>query len=178
MNWRAIIIIVALALASCAVVSPSSDINALMAEGQQLYSAQRYDEAIARFQLATSTDPANYRAYVWLARSLAAKRDWPNAAVNARRAVELSRGAPDAMAALLDALLGGGNEALARGAFVDSIGYFKEYLEHQPGNIQAWINVGKAYWQSGAIRDAISAFGRVLQLDPNDPEAQRFLQGR
>jgi tetratricopeptide (TPR) repeat protein len=189
---------------------------------------------------------------MWLARSLVAKGAWAEAVVNARKAMELSRGAPDVLPVLLDALYGGGNDALARGAFIDSIGYFSEYVGHQPGNFRAWLKVGmayagnrqfiealralqkaletgtgsteraetfqsllgagkqafdardygsainllreylkfnssdlsayltlgKAYWESGAMRDALSTLARVLQLDPRNTEALNMLQGR
>jgi tetratricopeptide (TPR) repeat protein len=247
-----LIIVVVMTLAGCAAIDPHGETNALMAEGQQLYSAQRFDEAIDRFRAVTARDPNFYPAYVGLARSLMAKGAWADAVVNARRAMELSRGAPDVLPVLLDALYGGGNEALARGAFIDSIGYFAEYVGHQPGNFRAWLNVakayagnrqfiealgalrkaletgpggaervetfqsllgagkqafdardygsainllreylkfnasdwsayltlGKAYWESGAMRDALSTFARVLELNPRNTEALNLLQGR
>jgi tetratricopeptide (TPR) repeat protein len=251
-RWRSMIVVVVMTLASCAVVGPNGEMNALMAEGQQLYSAQRFDEAIDRFRTVTARDPGFYPGYVWLARSFMAKGAWPDAVINARRAMELSRGAPDVRPVLLDALYGGGNDALAKGAFVDSIGYFAEYVGLQPGNFRAWINVakayagnrqfiealnalrraletspggadrtealqsllgvgkqaldahdygsavnllreylkfnssdwsaymalGKAYWESGAMRDALTAFAKVLELNPRNAEALNLLQGR
>ena len=143
---RAFFLALALMLSSCVVVpNPVAEINALMAEGQQLYSAQRFDEAIARFRAVTARDPNFYGAYVWLARSFLARGQWPDAIANARRAFELNPGGPDVMPVLLDSLLGGGTDALARGSFLESIGYLGEFLRHQPTNIRAWINVGKAY---------------------------------
>jgi tetratricopeptide (TPR) repeat protein len=249
---RSLIIVAVMALAGCAMIDPHGEMNALMVDGQQLYSAQRFDEAIARFRDVTVRDPGFYPAYVWLARSLMAKGAWPDAVVNARRAMELSRGAPDVVPVLVDALFGAGNDALARGAFIDSIGYFGEYVRHQPGNFRAWLNVarayagnrqfiealgalrraletapggaeraetlqsllgagkqafdardygsainllreylkfnasdwsayltlGKAYWESGAMREALSTFARVLELNPRNTEALNLLQGR
>ena len=251
-RWRGLIIVVVMVLSACAVVGPPGEMNLLMAEGQQLYSAQRFDEAIARFREVTARDPGFYPGYVWLARSLMARGAWADAVINARRAMELSRGAPDARAVLVDALYGGGNDALTRGAFIDSIGYFSEYVGLQPGNFRAWINVakayagnrqfiealralrkaletaaggtertealqsllgagkqafdsrdyagainllreylqfnasdwsayltlGKAYWESGAMKDALSTFAKVLELNPRSSEALNALQGR
>jgi tetratricopeptide (TPR) repeat protein len=189
---------------------------------------------------------------VWLARSLIAKGAWAEAVLNAHKAMELSHGAPDVVPVLLDALFGSGSDALARGAFIDSIGYFVEYIRYQPANFRAWLNVArayagnrqflealaalrraletgsgatertetlqsllgigkqaldardfgnainllreylklnasdwsaylalaKAYWDSGAMRDALSAFAKVLELNPRNAEALKFLQGR
>src|SRR6476660_8924062 len=109
---RSLVLVVVMALSGCAAMYPNGDMNELMAEGQQLYSAQRFDEAITRFRAVTARDPGFYPAYVWLAKSLMAKGAWPDAVVNARKAMELSRGAPDVLPVLLDALYGGGNEAL------------------------------------------------------------------
>ena len=249
---RSLAVVLAMTLSSCAIIDPLGEMNALMVEGQQLYSAQRFDEAIARFHTVTARDPNNYHAHAWLARAFMAKGAWPDAVISARKAFELSRGAPNVMPVLLEALLGGGSDALARGNFVASIGYMSEYLRHQPTNIRAWITVGrayagnrqfmdalgalrkalematagpertealqsmlglgkqalndrdygsainllreyvkfnsndwsaylelgKAYWQSGSVRDALGAFGKVLELNPRNAEALKFLQSR
>ena len=173
---RALVLVASMLLAGCAVINPAAEINALMAEGQQLYSAQRFDEAIARFRAVTARDPYHYLAHVWLARSFAARGNWLDAIVNARRAFELNPGAPDVMAVLLDMLLGGGTDALMRGNFSESIGLLTEYLRHQPGNIRAWLNVGKAYVGNRQFLDALKAFRTALDGAASATERSEIIQ--
>ena len=173
---RAFFLAASLLLSSCVVLNPAAEVNALMAEGQQLYSAQRFDEAIARFRAVTARDPNFYGAYVWLARSFLARGQWPDAIANARRAFELNPGGPDVMPVLLDALLGGGTDALTRGSFVESISYLGEFLRHQPMNIRAWINVGKAYLGNRQFVDALGAFRRAIQGAGSGPERSEAIQ--
>jgi cytochrome c-type biogenesis protein CcmH/NrfG len=40
------------------------------------------------------------------------------------------------------------------------------------------VDLGKAYWQSGQVGDALGAFQRVLELDPGNASALQFLRGR
>ena len=175
-RFRALVLVVSIVIAGCVVVNPAVEINSLMAEGQQLYSAQRFDEAIARFRAVTARDPNYYLAYVWLARSFAARGLWFDAIGSARRAFELNPGAPDVMPVLLDMLLGGGTDALARGNFIDSIGLLMEYLRHQPGNIRAWLNVGKAYAGNRQFLDALNAFRRALDGAATGGERSEIIQ--
>ena len=175
-GWRALIVVVVMACAGCVVLDPRGEVNGLMAEGQQLYSAQRFDEAIARFHAAAARDPGNYAAHAWLARAFMARGAWPDAVISARKAFELSRGAPDVMPVLLEALLGGGNDALARGSFVESIGYLGEYLRHQPTNIRAWITVGRAYAGNRQFMDALGALRKALEMGTAGPERTEALQ--
>ena len=175
-GWRSLIVVLALALAGCAILEPLGEVNALMTEGQQLYSARRFDEAIDRFRGAAARDPANYTAHVWLARSFIAKGAWTDAVVSARRAFELSRGAPDVMPVLLEALFGGGAEALARGSFPDSINYFGEYVRLQPTNVKAWVSVGKAYAGNRQFMDALGALRKAIEAGAGGTDRAEVIQ--
>ena len=59
-----------------------------------------------------------------------------------------------------------------------AINLLREYLKFNTSDWSAFLTLGKAYWESGAMTDALSAFARVLQLNPRNAEALKLLQGR
>ena len=51
----------------------------------------------------------------------------------------------------------------------------KEFLKYDAKNLQAYIGLAKAYWESGDRGDALEAFRKALQIDPRQEEALRYL---
>lgn len=52
-----------------------------------------------------------------------------------------------------------------------------EYVRHDPSNLSAFLNLGKAYWQAGERLESLNVFRRVLELNPGNSEALQFLRG-
>ena len=77
---------------------------------------------------------------------------------------------------LLQGLLDGGLQALSRGDARGAIGFFTESVRQDPRNFSGYLNLGKAYWQSGERLQALDAFRRVLELSPGHGEALQFLR--
>ena len=144
------------------VVMPPLNADALIQQGQRLYHARQYDEALAVFRQAVALEPTHWLAWLWLARTFIAKGGWGDAIASARRAFELSPQGVEVLPVFLQALFGGGVQALAGGGFVDAIHYFSEYLKHNGSNPSAWINVGKAYLGNKQFADALKALVGAL----------------
>lgn len=164
---------VLLLAAGCAAVPGSgmNDPSAILQEGDQLYAAKRYDEAIAKFRAVIVQDPVNVRAWLGLARCYIAKADWSEAIASARRAFEISPQGAEVLNTFLQALFGGGSQALANGGFGEAIKYFSEYLKHNGANPSAWLSVGKAYLGNKQFADALKALIGALGVagvDRND----------
>lgn len=159
-RWM-ILLTVMLLVAGCAGVAMQDDTATIMKEGQELYQAKRYDEAIAKFRTVTAREPANWSAWLWTARAFIAKGGWADAVASARKAFE-NGPKPEVLQVLLDALFGGATQALASGNFSESIRYFSEFLKHQPGNAGAWLSVGKAYLGNRQFSDALQALMQAL----------------
>lgn len=155
-RWITLLAMSALLLAGCAAVSLQDDVGALMKEGQALYAAKRYDEAIVKFGAITARDPANWSAWLWTARVYIAKGGWADAIASARKAFETGPG-QETLPVFLEALFGGGSQALAGGNFAESIKHFSEYLRHNTSNPGAWLNVGKAYLGNRQFAEALRA---------------------
>jgi tetratricopeptide (TPR) repeat protein len=151
--------------------------DSVMKEGQQLYLDKKYDEAIAKFERVIELDSTRWIAYVYIARCYMAKGSWTKAISNARLAYQAAPAGEDVAPTLVQALWGGGTEALKSGQFREAISAFTEYLRLQPSDASAYLALGKAYLQSGDRSDALSAFRRALQLNPSLPEATELLRG-
>ena len=168
--WTAVLLMVAIALAGCVAMSLQDEIDALMSEGQQLYSAKKYDEAIVKFGQVINKDPKQWLAYLWIARAFIAQGLWGDAVGNAKKAYDISPKGADVLKVFGEALFGGGMDALKNGRFADSVRYFVDYLKLEPGNASAWLNVGKAYLGQGQYREALNA---LIQGLANGGGAQR-----
>ncbi|MFA5027824.1 MAG: tetratricopeptide repeat protein [Candidatus Methylomirabilota bacterium] len=86
-------------------------------------------------------------------------------------------GGGEARQELIQGLLDGGLAALSNGSARDAIGFLQQYLQHDTANLSALLGLGKAYWQSGEMLQALGAFRRALELSPGNDEAQRLLRG-
>jgi tetratricopeptide (TPR) repeat protein len=172
-----LVLAVVLLTAACAQLVAVS-VETLMKQGIELFTAGRYDEAIAKFLEVVRRDPAAWNAHLYLARSYVAKSSWTDALASARKALELAPSRADVVPVLADALLGAGADALARRQFPEAIGHLVEYVKLRPTDAQGYLQLGKAYWQNGNAASALDNFRQVLQLNPSNDEAMEFLRGR
>ena len=246
--WISTIVLAAL-LAGCAGISMFDSVESLMQEGRELFAAQKYDEAIGKFEQVIAKDKTQWLAYLYLARCYIGKGSWSAAITNARQAFQLAPNSMDVVNALAQSLFGGGVDALKQGKFSDAITYLVEYIRLKPAdaagylnagraylgnrgyadalnmllrglglgggaerqdlvqglldggiaslsggdarsairflqeylkfdaaNFQAYLNLGKAYWQSGDLLQSLNTFRRALELNPGNEEVQRYLR--
>jgi tetratricopeptide (TPR) repeat protein len=54
----------------------------------------------------------------------------------------------------------------------DAIVWLERAVAMEPRNKEAWYFLGRAYYTASRLSDAQKAFGRVLQIDPQDPKAE------
>lgn len=152
----------AFALAGCAGVPGVDDNEALMKEGEELYRAKRYKEAIDKFRAVIARDRTHWRAWLWLCRTYIVLALWGDAIDSGRQAFQLSPQGPEVLQTFLQALFGGGLHALNNGNFGESIKHFREYLGYNSGNAGAWLNVGKAYLGSKQYGEALQSLLKAL----------------
>ena len=104
-----------LALAGCIGIPGFGDVNMLQQEGEELYRAKRYDEAIAKFRAIVVRDPLNWYAWLWLARAFIVRGLWGDAIDSGRRAFQLSPQGADVLPVFLQALFGSEHDAYSKG---------------------------------------------------------------
>lgn len=97
-------------------------------------------------------------------------RDWESAASIITRAGEAGIG--EAQRATYQ-----GRLALERGNALEAVQYFQRVVDQQSFSSEAWRMLGVAYRQVGNFQEAIRAFNRSYQINPNNRSALRGYLG-
>lgn len=151
--------------------------QALFGAGTDALQRRAFGDAAAHFVEYIKLRPADAQGYLNAGRAYLGLGSWSDAG---RVLVEgLGRaGDPGTRSQLVQGLLDGGRQALARGEYRGASGLLREYVRQDPTNVSAYLDLGKAYWSSGDRTEALGAFRRVLELAPQNEEARRFLFGQ
>lgn len=151
--------------------------QALLGAGTDALTRRQYSEAASHFVEYIKLRPTDAQAYLNLGRAFLGTGAYGDALHAFVQGIGQN---PDSgvRQQLIRGLFDGGSQALSSGNAKAAIGFLKEYVSHDSGNVSAYLNLGKAYWQSGSLGDAFAAFGRVLELDPKQAEALQFFGGR
>lgn len=169
-------LIAVLALSGCATLVEAT-IDELIRQGIELFTARRYDEAIAKFLEVVRRDPKQWNAYLYMARSYIAKSDWSNALTNARQAWQLAPSSGDVIPALADALFGAGVDAFKRGQFSAAIGHLVEYVKLRPTDANGYLQLGRAFLSTGAWGDALRTIVQGLTASPDAATRGQLVRG-
>lgn len=151
--------------------------EALIGAGIEALGRRQSSEAIGHLSEYVKLRPADAQGYLQLGRAFLGTGAYIDAL---RTIVQGLAQAPEAgtRAQLVRGLLDGGGQALTAGNTKAAVTLLQEYVRHDAGNVSAYLSLGKAYWQDGSLGSAMSAFQRVLELNPNDAEALQFLGRR
>jgi tetratricopeptide (TPR) repeat protein len=153
----------------------SDFLRELLDGGAQAFSAGQFRDAIGFFTEYVKLDPARVRSYIDLAKSYLQSGAFGEALSTLMRGLAQATGTErqEVLSGMLDA----GRQALTSGKAREAVGFLREYIRNDRGNLQAYIDLGKAYWQSNERLNALDAFRRALELDPRNSEALNFLRG-
>jgi Flp pilus assembly protein TadD len=148
--------------------------QALLDGGRDSLQRGQYAEAATRLRDYLGLRPTDARAYVDLARAHLSAGSWSDALATIRQG--LGQGGDAATRQdLLGALRDGARQAMAQGDLKGGIGLLEEYVQRDPREVSALVDLGKAYWQSGQQGESLAAFRRVLELSPGQTDALRYL---
>jgi tetratricopeptide (TPR) repeat protein len=148
--------------------------EAFLGAGVDALKRRQFAEAVGHLGEYVKLRPSDAQGYLQLGRAFLGTGAYTDAL---RVIVQGLTHASDASARaeLTRTLLDGGSQALAAGNAKAAIGLLQEYVRHDAGNVSAYLSLGKAYWQDGSVGNALGAFRRVLELNPNNAEALQFL---
>lgn len=150
--------------------------EALFGGGSDALKNGRYAESVRYFAEFLKLEPGNTRAWLNVGKAYLGQNDFRQALGAFAQGLAAGGGAD--RQELVRQLLDGGVQAFSSGKHRESIDLLKEYLKYDQKNLQAYLSLAKAYWESGNRGDALEAFGKVLQLDPRHEEALRFMLRR
>lgn len=151
--------------------------EAFLGAGTDALGRRQFSEAAGHFVDYVKLRPTDVQGYLQLGRAFLGT----GAYGDALRAFVQGIGQnpePGARQELVRGLIDGGGQALSAGNSKAAVQFLQEYVRHDSGNVAAYVNLGKAYWQGGEMGNAFEAFRRVLELSPNNSEALQFLGGR
>lgn len=151
--------------------------QSLFGAGTDALQRRSFGDAASHFVEYIKLQPVDVQGYLNAGRAYLGLGSWSDAG---RVLVDgLSRASDSATRGqLVQALVDGGRQALSRGEYQGAASLLREYVKQEPGDVSAFVDLGKAYWNSDQRTEALGAFRRVLELAPQNEEARRFLLGR
>ena len=150
--------------------------EALFGGGMEDLRQAHYSEAIGHFVEYIRVKPTDPSGYLNVGKAYLGTGSYADALSAFLKGLGQSGGGA-VKGNLVQGLLDGGLQAFSLGDARSAVGFLQEYVRHDPGNLTAYLNLGKAYWQAGEAGQAVDAFRRVLELSPGNTEALRFLMG-
>ena len=147
--------------------------QALYGGGADALKNGRLQESVRHFVEYLKLEPGNTSAWLNVGKAYLGQAQFREA-LNAFMQGLSSGGGAD-RAELIRGLLDGGLQAFSGKDFRTAIDSLGEYVKLDSTNLSAYVNLAKAYWESGERGNALSAFRKVLELNPRHEEALRFL---
>lgn len=150
--------------------------EALFGGGTDALKNGRFAESVNLFVEYLKLEPGSTKAWLNVGKAYLGQKDFRQAL--SAFAQGLASGGGAERQDLIRELLDGGVQAFSSGKYRESIDLLKEFLKYDSKNLQAYVNIAKAYWESGDKGKALDAFKNVLQLDPRHEEALRYMLRR
>jgi Flp pilus assembly protein TadD len=159
------------------------DSRALFTLGSELFIQGRYDEAIEDLQAFVKTAALPQRpvphwlepsadeillSHVTLGRAYAVSGKWHEAVGEFQAALMLKPGDPDLQHLLADAFFSAHD-------FDRAIQEYRVYLTQRSSDVDALGNFGVSLAATGNLSEATEVFRRAVEVDPQNPTAQRNL---
>lgn len=157
------------------------------AYGQQLYGQQQYDQAVKAFSTAVRADGSDAVAWKGIGNSLYMKHDYTNALKYYRYALQLNP-SDTQLAAFVQRLAStsaqgpSGTDPMVLAGQYYSAGHYDNAIQQynvvtaaNPNNSKAYQGLGNCYYAKGDKADAVTAYERSLQIDPNNTQLKGFL---
>lgn len=150
--------------------------QALFGGGMDALRNGRFPESVGLFLEYLKLEPGNAKAWLNVGKAYLGQKDFHQAL--GAFAQGLAGGGGAEREALIRELLEGGQQAFSSGKYREAIDLLKEFLKYDKRELQVYVSLAKAYWESGDRGRALDAFKEVLQFDPRHEEALRYMLRR
>lgn len=155
---------------------------------QRLYTQGQYDQAMRAFSAAARADSSDAAAWKGIGNCYYQKRQYNAALRYYRYAVQLSPN-DSRLAAFVQRLatyagtqsapesdpMALGHRYYAAGQYDDAIQQYNLVTASNPNNAKAYQDLGNCYYEKSDKPDAVSAYKRSLQIDPDNTGLKAFL---
>jgi len=147
----------------------------LVAEGKELYKNDQEEQAVEKFKQAINQDPNNAEAHLRLGMSYAALDKKDEAEGEYKKSIELfKKKTQDSKDGNDFFLLGEAHSFLHQDE--DAVRAYKQSTKLTPDDEETWYRLGMGEIRLAQYPEAISAFQKALELDPNDTRATDGLE--
>ncbi len=140
---------------------------AYLDKGNQLYREQKFDEAIAQFELFIEKNPQAYQVRISIGDCHREKGDFEKATAIYNELIERSKTdaalGKDMMA---KALAGLGNIMIKQNKIAEAQDYFKQSIENSPKDEILAYNVGEIYFSNQGLDEALKYFELASKIKP------------
>lgn len=143
----------------------------LLEEADEHRRANRFAESEKNYIEIISLDPKNVNAYIGLAKSYFNQDKFKESQEVAEHIVS----SLDAASELAWAFLGRAFKAQSK--WEDAARAFKQALKINPMLAKRWIDLGDCYKELGGLAEAIGAFRKAAEIEPNNPRVLDQLIG-
>lgn len=137
--------------------------------GWALMLQEKYDEALAWFQRVLTRDPVNSLARINIGYISIKKKNWTEATENLSRAIRLDNDRK----ATLYAHFYLGLAYLERDMFEDAQTFFQKTIALGPNLIEAYYELGRAFWFNGQQPEAMKAWSDGFAANKFNPWGKR-----
>ena len=137
--------------------------------GWALMLQEKYDEALGWFQRVLTRDPQNSLARINIGYISVKKKNWTEATENLSRAIRLNNDKK----ATLYAHFYLGLAYLERDMFEDAQTFFEKTIALGPNLIEAYYELGRAFWFNGQQDEAMDAWKRGHAANKFNPWGKR-----
>src|SRR5688572_2222835 len=137
--------------------------------GWALMLQEKYDEALGWFQRVLTRDPQNSLARINIGYISVKKKNWTEATENLSRAIRLNNDKK----ATLYAHFYLGLAYLERDMFEDAQTFFEKTIALGPNLIEAYYELGRAFWFNGQQSEAMDAWKRGHAANKFNPWGKR-----
>ena len=137
--------------------------------GLVLADQKHLDEAITELQSVVARHPNDADARLKLANALFVKEGRMNDAIRQYEAAAALGPNPELEIELANLLL-------AQGRTEEAVGYYRHVVQMQPTSALAHYNLAVGLHRLGQLSEAIVHYREALRIDPNYPDANRFLE--
>jgi tetratricopeptide (TPR) repeat protein len=142
-------------------------LNAQLAQARDLEKAGNYDQAIQLLQQATQADPTKDLLWAYLGDAYLKGKKYPEAADAYQKAIAITPTKGGYHAGLADAYAKSSPPQMDK-----AIAEYKAAADAEPANAAMYyFNEGALFTNTGKVNDAIAAFDKTIELDPNRADA-------
>ena len=153
----------------------TDDFKAAMKEGTDLYEAGKYKEAAQHFARASKMKPDVFRAFYALGAAHEAAGQFKEAAAAYKTALALKPDPIDEPNSPLLAQYALANSQAAAGQHADAIKSYQQVVDmigkDNPAAAKPYYNIALSLDALGRQQEAVAAFTKAVELDPNYAEA-------